>query len=57
MLWYFTTQEGEDYELIPGTEFTVARTATRSNTSDYYINGRKVPVKDVTDKLKVCPLG
>lgn len=35
-------QEGEAFEVIPGTNFTVARTAHRNNTSDYYINDRKV---------------
>ncbi len=46
------TQEGEEFEVIPGTEFTIARTAHRNNTSDYYINDRKASTKEVTDKLK-----
>lgn len=45
-------QEGEDFEVVPGKDFTVARTANRDNTSDYYINNRKVPVKEVTTLLK-----
>lgn len=33
--------------MVPGSEFTVARTATRANTSDYYVNGKKTSVKEV----------
>lgn len=35
-------KEGEDYEVVPNSQFTIARTAHRNNTSDYYINDRKV---------------
>ena len=35
-------QEGQEYEPVPGSEFSVTRTAHRSNQSDYYINDRKV---------------
>ncbi|KXZ49780.1 hypothetical protein GPECTOR_19g231 [Gonium pectorale] len=45
-------EEGDTYTVIPGSEFTVARTAQRNNESHYYINGRKVSTKDVTDLLK-----
>ncbi|EFJ47706.1 structural maintenance of chromosomes protein 4 [Volvox carteri f. nagariensis] len=45
-------QEGDQYTVIPGSEFNVARTAQRNNESHYYINGRKVSTKDVTDLLK-----
>jgi hypothetical protein len=40
-------QEGAEYDVVPGSEFTVARTATRANTSDYYVNGKKASVKEV----------
>lgn len=42
----------DGYDAVPGSEFSVSRTAHRSNQSDYYINDRKVPSKDVADKLK-----
>ncbi|GIL65143.1 hypothetical protein Vafri_18951 [Volvox africanus] len=45
-------QEGDQYTVVPGSEFSVARTAQRNNESNYYVNGRKVSTKDVTDLLK-----
>jgi chromosome segregation ATPase len=45
-------QEGESYEVVPGSQFSVTRSAHRSNQSDYYLNDRKVAVKEVTEKLK-----
>ncbi|GBF90732.1 structural maintenance protein of chromosomes [Raphidocelis subcapitata] len=45
-------REGADFEAVPGSDFTVARTATRANTSDYYVNGKKQSVKEVTALLK-----
>lgn len=33
-------KEGENYEAIPGSQFVVARTAHRSNESNYYINDK-----------------
>lgn len=50
--WFLHLQEGDDYEVVPGTEFTVTRTANRNNTSDYYINNKRVSVKEVTTMLK-----
>jgi chromosome segregation ATPase len=47
MLLCPSPQDGSDFEVVPGSEFTVARTATRSNGSDYYVNGKKTAVKDV----------
>jgi structural maintenance of chromosome 4 len=49
---FIAWQEGQEYEAVPGSQFSVARTAHRSNQSDYYINDRKAPPKDVTEKLK-----
>ena len=45
-------QEGEDYEVVPGSQFVVSRTAHRSNKSDYYIGGRKSSFAEVTELLK-----
>ncbi len=44
--------EGETYTVVSNSEFSVARTATRGNTSDYYVNGRRVQAKDVVELLK-----
>ena len=49
----FTHRQGEDeYEVVPGSEFVVARTALRSNASNYYVDGRKSSFGEVTDLLK-----
>ncbi len=45
-------QPGDDYQVVPNSHFSVARTAHRNNTSDYYVNDRKVSAKEVTDRLK-----
>ena len=45
-------QEGDAFDVVPGSAFTVARTANRSNTSDYYVSGRKSSAKDVAALLK-----
>lgn len=47
-----TTSE-DAYTVVPGSQFSVTRTAHReSNASKYYINERSVSVADVTTKLK-----
>ncbi|NXC47693.1 SMC4 protein, partial [Penelope pileata] len=40
-------KEGDDYEVIPNSNFCVSRTAYRDNSSVYYINGKKSTFKDV----------
>ncbi len=45
-------QEDQEFEVVPGSQFSITRTAHRSNQSDYYINDRKVSPKDVTERLK-----
>ena len=39
---------------MPGSEFVVSRTARKDNSSDYHINGHKVPFKEVARLLKDC---
>ncbi len=46
------SQGDEEYTVVPGSDFSVARTALRSNTSQYYIDGRKSSQGQVTDLLK-----
>lgn len=31
-------RDPDDYEIVPGTQFTVSRLVTRASTSKYYIN-------------------
>ncbi|NXE21059.1 SMC4 protein, partial [Ardeotis kori] len=40
-------KEGDDYEVIPNSNFCVSRTAYRDNSSVYHINGKKQTFKDV----------
>ncbi|KFU88168.1 Structural maintenance of chromosomes protein 4 [Chaetura pelagica] len=40
-------KEGDDYEVIPNSNFCVSRTAYRDNSSVYHINGKKTTFKDV----------
>ncbi|GAX79886.1 hypothetical protein CEUSTIGMA_g7326.t1 [Chlamydomonas eustigma] len=44
--------EGQEFTVVPDSQFSVSRTAHRTNQSDYYINDRKVSTKDVNEKLK-----
>lgn len=45
-------QEGDGYELVPGSEFVVSRTANKDNSSYYEINGRRAQFKEVAKLLK-----
>ncbi|XP_071704050.1 structural maintenance of chromosomes protein 4-like [Rutidosis leptorrhynchoides] len=40
------------YEVLPGSDFVIAREAFRDNSSKYYINGRDSKFTEVTNKLK-----
>jgi hypothetical protein len=37
---------------VPLSDLEVSRTATKDNTSHYYVNGKKSSAKDVTELLK-----
>ncbi|KAJ8956971.1 hypothetical protein NQ318_012135 [Aromia moschata] len=43
---------GDQYDIIPGSEFVVSRTANKDNSSYYQLNGRKVQFKEVATLLK-----
>ncbi|NWX24428.1 SMC4 protein, partial [Aegotheles bennettii] len=45
-------KEGDDYEVIPNSNFCVSRTAYRDNSSVYHINGKKKTFKDVGTLLR-----
>ncbi|KAM6442784.1 structural maintenance of chromosomes protein 4 isoform 2-T3 [Liasis olivaceus] len=40
-------KEGDDYEVIPNSNFCVSRTAYKDNSSVYHISGKKATFKDV----------
>ncbi|XP_047420321.1 structural maintenance of chromosomes protein 4 isoform X2 [Sciurus carolinensis] len=45
-------KEGDDYEVVPNSNFYVSRTAYRDNTSVYHISGKKKTFKDVGNLLR-----
>lgn len=45
-------KEGDDYEVIPNSKFYVSRTASKDNSSAYYINGQKATFRDVGTLLR-----
>lgn len=45
-------KEGDDYEVIPNSNFYVSRTANKDNSSAYHINGKKATFKDVGALLR-----
>lgn len=49
---HLLVQGEETYEKIPNSELVVTRTANRSNTSEYFVNGKKSSFKDVTTLLQ-----
>ena len=52
ILWSYCFQsEGEESTVVPGSEFTVSRTAFKDNSSSYYVNEKKVPAKEVVTLL------
>ena len=45
-------QEGDAFEVVPNSEIILTRTATRSNQSKYYMNGRTCTWTEATDLVK-----
>merc|ERR1712037_221345 len=45
-------REGDAYDVVPGSEFTVSRTAFKDNSSCYHIDGRKTNFKEVGKFLR-----
>ncbi|CAB0036865.1 unnamed protein product [Trichogramma brassicae] len=43
---------GQDYDVIPNSEFYISRTAFKDSSSYYEINGRKAQFKQITNLLK-----
>ncbi|XP_065179069.1 structural maintenance of chromosomes protein 4-like [Sycon ciliatum] len=43
---------GEEYDVVPNSQFVVSRTAYRDNSSSYHVNGKKVTFKEVTALLR-----
>lgn len=45
-------QDGDDYDMVEGSEISVTRTASIDNKSEYFINSEKVTFREVADALK-----
>lgn len=45
-------KEGDDYEVVPNSEFIISRTAFKDNTSYYELNKKKVLFKEISKLLK-----
>uniref|UniRef100_A0AAY4E352 Structural maintenance of chromosomes protein n=1 Tax=Denticeps clupeoides TaxID=299321 RepID=A0AAY4E352_9TELE len=45
-------KEGDDFEVIPDSNFSVSRTANKDNSSVYHIDGKKATFKDVGTLLR-----
>lgn len=45
-------QDGDEYDIVPGSEFVISRTANKDNSSFYQLNGRKVQFKEIGGLLK-----
>jgi len=43
---------GDDFEVVPNTQFYVARTAMKDNSSFYQLNGKRVQYKEVAKMLR-----
>ncbi|KAJ3660188.1 hypothetical protein Zmor_004654 [Zophobas morio] len=43
---------GNEYEIVPNSEFVVARTANKDNSSYYELNGRRVQFKEIAKLLR-----
>lgn len=45
---------GDACDVVDDSQFVVSRTARKDNSSDYYVNGRKKPFKEVAQLLRSC---
>jgi len=46
------TQPGDDFQVVPNTQFVVSRTAFTDNSSYYQLNGKRLPFKEVASLLR-----
>lgn len=46
------TPDEDAYTVVPNSHFTVSRTVHRDNSSKYYLNGKPLPMSEVTSLLK-----
>ncbi|XP_071838574.1 structural maintenance of chromosomes protein 4-like isoform X2 [Apostichopus japonicus] len=49
-----TGSDDKDYEVVPGSQLVVSRTAYKDGSSQYFVNGKKNTFKEVTTLLKDC---
>ena len=43
---------GEDFEVVPNSQFSVSRTAHKDNSSYYSVNGKRAQYKEVAKMLR-----
>ncbi|KAJ8679871.1 hypothetical protein QAD02_015658 [Eretmocerus hayati] len=43
---------GQDYDIVPDSEFVISRTASKDNSSFYELNGKKVQFKQIAQLLR-----
>ena len=48
----FIVDRDDGYDILPGSEFTIKRTASIDNKSNYYIDNKSSNYKNVTDRVK-----
>ena len=44
--------EGDEFDIVPDSQFTIKRTAQSDNKSNYYLDGKTSGYKEVTDRVK-----
>lgn len=49
---FFRFQEGDDYEIVPNSQFVISRTAFKDNSSYYQLDGKKVHFKEIAKLLR-----
>lgn len=45
---------GDDFEVVPNSQFRVCRVARKDGSSDYYMNGKKATFKEIGTILRAC---
>lgn len=51
-LFWRKLQEDGSYQVVPGSQFTVARIAYKDNSSKYMYNGKNMQFKDIARLLR-----
>ena len=52
LLYIIKFQPGDEFEIVPNSQFVVSRTARKDGSSDYYVDGKKKTFKEVGTLLR-----